>query len=66
MTRTRKGTKPPGYDYWGKRKPNSGYGKEIKKLTHTNDRIIDKEQIEKGIKDAQEEKEETNLQDDNT
>lgn len=51
MSRTNKGEKGPGYDYWSRRPYSSwGYGPEIKRLCHraerrqSNDIII--EQVE--------------------
>lgn len=40
MSRTQKGSKAPGYEYWGKR-PGSGYfapGKYAKRVTHKAER----------------------------
>jgi hypothetical protein len=50
MSRTWKGLKAIGYDYWSKR-PYSGhgFGKIVKKLTHRKERAIDK-QIEHDAK----------------
>lgn len=34
MSRTNRGSKGPGYEYWGRRKPSGyGYGKPLKKQT---------------------------------
>lgn len=43
MSRTNKGSKPLGYDYWSKR-PGSGwgYGKHIKDITHSRERMCSK------------------------
>lgn len=42
MSRTIKGSKSPGYDYWTARPGNkhgiSGYGKDVKKSTHKAER----------------------------
>lgn len=39
MSRTKKGSKAPGYDYWSKRPfSGSGYGKSVKKWTHKAER----------------------------
>lgn len=47
MSRTKKGSKPIGYDYWGKRalSGNCGFGKIIKKLTHGIERARSKQDI---------------------
>lgn len=39
MSRTRKGTKPPGFEYWSRR-PNSGCvpGRKDKQMTHQIER----------------------------
>lgn len=42
MSRTKKGAKGPGYDYWSKRAGNHpcvGHGKDVKKHTHRLERI---------------------------
>jgi hypothetical protein len=43
MSRTKKGAKGPGYEYWSKR-PMAGQspGKETKKLTHKIERLENK------------------------
>lgn len=53
MSRTRRGEKGPGYDYWSRRPYSTsyGYGPDIKKLCHRAervqaDRIISKEMEE--------------------
>lgn len=40
MSRTIKGAKGPGYDYWGRRalSGNCGYGKDVKVRTHRIER----------------------------
>jgi hypothetical protein len=39
MSRSRKGTKGPGYEYWSPRPGNDGFiGKEAKKRTHRAER----------------------------
>jgi len=45
MSRTKKGSKGPGYDYWSKRPVkggsstmSAGYGPEIKRQTHRTER----------------------------
>lgn len=47
MSRTKKGSKSPGYDYWGKRalSGNCGYGPEVKKLTHKIERAQAKQAL---------------------
>ncbi len=47
MSRTKKGSKPPGFDYWGKR-PCNGLppGATTKKLTHHIERIRGKAEIQ--------------------
>ena len=42
MSRSKKGSKGPGYDYWSRRAGNHlcvGYGKDVKKRTHRLERI---------------------------
>ena len=42
MSRTKRGSKPPGYEYWTARPGNKhgiqGYGKQAKKNTHRKER----------------------------
>lgn len=38
MSRTKKGTKPPGYEFWSKRPGNGGRGKAAKIQTHRSER----------------------------
>ena len=47
MSRSRKGSKAPGYDFWSRR-PNSsnGYGKQVKKITHRIERRISDREID--------------------
>jgi len=47
MSRTRKGSKGPGYDYWGRRvlSGDCGYGPHIKKVTHRRERRIAKRTV---------------------
>jgi len=45
MSRTIKGHKGPGYDFWSRRPPNTGcqgYGPFAKKVTHRKERRINK------------------------
>lgn len=42
MSRTHRGKKPPGYDYWSRRPGNGGHGKDAKDLTHSKERMLDK------------------------
>jgi hypothetical protein len=48
MSRTVKGKKPIGYDYWTKRPYSSaGFGPKIKKLTHKKERAIANKELAK-------------------
>lgn len=51
MSRTKKGTKPPGYEYWGKR-PLSvvSPSKFVKTRTHRIERLKAKEEISEDLK----------------
>lgn len=55
MSRTKKGKKPPGYDYWSRRalSDNCGYGKIVKKLTHAKERAAAKRTEHKAKKDKE-------------
>lgn len=40
MSRTRRGSKPLGYDYWSKRPcSKSGYGRIVKDMTNSRERM---------------------------
>lgn len=46
MSRTKRGSKSPGYDYWSKRPHgNLGFGRAVKILTHRAERQQAKEEI---------------------
>lgn len=54
MSRSKKGSKSPGYDYWSRR--NNGcmtasYGPEIKHQTHKRERAARRRSIERNQKD---------------
>lgn len=54
MSRTRKGAKGAGYDYWTKRLGNTGaqgYGPDVKKRTHRLERIANKKAAQKEQKE---------------
>jgi hypothetical protein len=53
MSRTKKGKKALGYDYWGKRplSGSCGYGPEVKKLTHKIERAQAKQKLKKAKKE---------------
>lgn len=51
MSRTNKGSKSVGYDYWSKRPCSKlGYGPIIKDMTHRRERMSNKEIILKELK----------------
>jgi hypothetical protein len=53
MSRSKKGSKGPGFDYWGKRPFSvNGHGSSIKKLTHKKERAISKQKLHKLKKDV--------------
>ena len=56
MSRTRRGNKRPGYEYWGRR-PCSGYhpSKENKTITHQIERAQDKAALQDEIKEMEDE-----------
>lgn len=49
MSRTKKGKKGAGHDYWGKRalSGDCGFGSVVKKLTHKKERAQQKQMISK-------------------
>ena len=57
MSRTKKGSKPPGFEFWGKRGAGKnpmgawGFGKIAKLWTKRAERKQDKSLIEDGLKD---------------
>lgn len=55
MSRTKKGKKSPGTDFWGKRAMSGscGTGKVVKKITHSKERAATKQLEHKLKKDQQ-------------
>lgn len=55
MSRTKKGKKGTGYDYWGKRalSTDCGFGPEVKKMTHKKERAQAKQLVFKERKKAE-------------
>lgn len=54
MSRTKKGSKGPGYDYWSKRcfgNKNIGYGKVAKEITKQKENTRKKKEIRENLKD---------------
>lgn len=46
MSRTKKGKKGPGYDYWTRRPySSSGFGPEVKKMTKKKERAQAKQKL---------------------
>jgi hypothetical protein len=47
MSRTKRGSKGIGYDYWGRRalSGDCGHGKEVKKITHRIERAREREML---------------------
>lgn len=55
MSRSRKGSKGPGFDYWTTRLGNNGaqgYGPDVKRHTHRLERLRDKKIVRDELKDA--------------
>lgn len=52
MSRTKKGSKAPGYDFWGRR-PHSGngHGPIVKAFTHRVERQQAKDQVRQQLKE---------------
>lgn len=57
MSRTRTGSKRPGYEYWGRR-PCAGFNpsKEHKVIAHQIERAQEKELLQDEIKEMEDEK----------
>ena len=55
MSRTHRGGKGAGYDYWGKRilSGTCGYGKYVKKQTNKRERLKDKARLKNGEEDME-------------
>lgn len=52
MARTKRGSKPAGYDYWSRRPFSSlGYGPDIKHMTRKTERAQAKEQLHRELKE---------------
>lgn len=51
VSRTKRGSKGAGYDYWGRRAEsgNCGYGPDIKKSTHRKERNRAKKKLREGV-----------------
>lgn len=47
MSRSIRGSKGPGYDYWGRRaySGSCGYGPDVKRLTHKKERAQLKQEL---------------------
>lgn len=57
MSRTKKGSKPPGYEFWSRRPQCGGVGSESKRICHRQERMQKKELLLDEMKDiADEEK----------
>lgn len=53
MSRSNKGSKATGYDYWSKRPASgNGYGAVVKDITHRRERMINKDILRKEMKDV--------------
>lgn len=53
MSRTNKGSKGVGYDYWSKRPcSKNGHGAVVKDMTHRKERMQNKEIVLKELKDV--------------
>ncbi len=58
MSRTKKGSKSCGYDYWSKRCFGNmcmGYGKVAKEITHKKERELNKKMAFKAFKEVSDE-----------
>jgi hypothetical protein len=54
MSRSKRGSKGPGYDYWTRRLGNNGcqgYGPYVKRRTHRLERLESKKIVQKERKD---------------
>jgi hypothetical protein len=52
VSRTSKGAKPPGYDYWSRRPGNhgaQGHGPDVKRRTHRKERRLGDRELRKEI-----------------
>jgi hypothetical protein len=57
MSRTKKGAKGPGYEYWGRRPAKVKFptpGKDAKTTTHHQERAENKRNLHKETRDVQE------------
>lgn len=56
MSRTRRGGKPPGYEFWSRRPcSGNGHGKVVKDMTKAKERMEEKELIQSERKDLEKE-----------
>jgi len=53
MSRTKKGRKEPGYDYWSRRPCGGrGFGPSVKDACHRSERMQGKERIQRDVRDG--------------
>lgn len=53
MSRTIKGKKPPGYEFWSRRPQCGGVGPESKRICHSQERMQKKEQVLDELRDLE-------------
>lgn len=51
MSRTRKGSKAPGYEFWSRRPGPSGPGSIAKKMTHRAERNANKREAQRAVRE---------------
>lgn len=54
MSRTKRGSKPPGYEFWSRRPQCGGVGPESKKICHSQERAQAKEATREALADYRE------------
>ena len=51
MSRSRKGSKPPGYEFWSPRPQSGGKGAESKRICHKQERAASRRVVFKELKE---------------
>jgi hypothetical protein len=51
MSRTRKGSKAPGYEFWSPRPGQGGVGSIAKKITHRAERNANKREVRRAVRE---------------
>jgi hypothetical protein len=56
MSRTKRGSKPPGWEFWSRRPQSGGVGAESKRICHSQERMQKKELLQDELAELEETK----------